>query len=413
MTALMKAPPAASFLALSQPDQTDRDEAAAPAAAPISSRAVPAEDRWLNYSPEQKAAALDIEKRRNKLGLSLPKFCEYSLLDPSVWSKVAGGTYKGSIPRMLKEAATHIEMLETAQKRRVKRPAWNFVFHEWDDVRAAKMAVGAAFDSANDQQEGRFGETISLVDLVMPSGWGKDEIYGELSREFGGALIRARGSWRNSQMAAAASIAAQLEIPLPKKWVVTKKGKQKSEEPRFWRSYDECEAAILDFLKAAPRVLYFMELDLCEVALCDLWKEISNETRCVVVRFWVPESYAKMIRQTGGYGEQTNARTERVITASPVPVDMVTRLFADHAPQVQIDDKPAAWLAAYCTELQGMRAVIGVAREMALDDQIKPGRSVSLSQVQEHAKSWRTVHGLQTRQVAADVAQYMPKVVWP
>jgi hypothetical protein len=405
-----------AFLAMSQPDPEDRKQAMAAPAEAVSSRArkVPDADRWQGYSGEQKAAALSIDARRNKLELSLSAFCDFSNLTETVWSKVAGGTYKGDIAAKIAEAGKQIEILEASVKRRKKRATVPFVFHEWVDVLALREAVANAFDSATEVQEGRHGERISIVDYVAPFGWGKSEMIGDLMRRFGGTKVEALEGWKGSRRAAYESIAEQLGVPAPQKKVISGGTRRKPEfelEDRAWRSAAECERSIIAWLTAHPRVLYFSEIELCDTALCNLWKEISNWTRCVVVRFALPEFYVHMLKRTGVYGAQVNSRTEMVLPASRIPSSLVRSLFADHAPRLQLADKTAELMAAYCTELGGNRAVIGTAKLMDADKSIT--ESPTFTKIEAHVLTWRSHHRLAVREIPADMAGFVPVAKFP
>jgi len=86
-------------------------------------------------------------------------------------------------------------------------------------------------------------------------------------------------------------------------------------------------------------------------------------------------------------------------------------LFGDLAPQIQLEDVTAQQIAAYATELGGVRAVIGIARRMAVDSSISG--PVSLGKIEAHALAWRRQKRLVLSEIPPELSSFVPTAKWP
>jgi hypothetical protein len=332
--------------------------------------------------------------------LSLPQVTKLSGISQTTWSRLVNCLYPSRIDENLSAAERHLSELEKSLARKARKRV-EFRWYDTMDYQAMQAAIEDAWDEATADDGMRRGETLSVVDYVAPYGFGKSEMAGQLQKRFGGVEIKARDSWDKSSFEAYQSIAEQLGVKKP-----LRSGSSKgANEERGWRSKGEVENAILAKLKAEPMVLYFSEIELGNTALCNLWKEISNETRCVVVRLSLPEFYCRMLRRLGEYAGQVNSRTQAVIIASRLNATDAINLFGSFAPRVTLNDQLAAQLSAYATELGGRRALIGVDKEIT--------EQPSLDKILQHTMRWRKAHQLMPRQLTGDLLGFVPQAKWP
>ena len=360
------------------------------------------ESKW---TAEQQKRGKEIKARQDALGLSLPQVTKLSGISQTTWSRLVNCQYPSRIDEQLNMAERHLTELEKSVARKSKKRV-AFTWYDTLDYLGMQAAIEDAWDEATADDAERCGETLSVVDYVAPYGFGKSEMIGQLRKRFGGVEIKARDAWDKSSFEAYQSIAEQLGIKRP-----LRNGGKGTTEERSWRSKGEVENAILAKLKSEPMVLYFSEIELGNTSLCNLWKEISNETRCVVVRLSLPEFYCRMLKRLGEYAGQVNSRTQAVIIASRLDANDARRVFSSYAPRLSLDDKVAAQLAAFATELGGRRALKECAKQMETDSKVVECPTVL--QVAEHMEAYRLAHQLRTRSVSGDLAGFVPAPRWP
>lgn len=392
-------------LEMMQPDSEDRVQA-------VEQAEEASITPWQHYTAAQRQQAEDIGRRMAALGVTITVFTQYSDLSTSVVSRIVAGKFptRSSLARKLELMESRMQRLEEEAVKRRKPRAFKFRFHVWEDYQALEMAVDNATIAAQDDQEGRHGEKLTIVDYVAQFGWGKDEMIGQLMRKFGGVRVYASDSWSKSSFAAYMGVAEQLGVLPPQRRQALGRGAYELVAGE-WRSFLQVERAILKHLMDTPQVLYFTELELGSTSLCNLWKEISNRTRCVVVRFCLPEFYVRMNAAMGVYGDQVNSRTEGVISGGEIPASLVQALCKDHAPQVHLDNVPAQELAAFATELCGLRCVIGVLKAM----QAAPDchGKATIETVAAQVRAWRQAHSLIVRDHTPAVSFYLPVPAFP
>lgn len=281
-------------------------------------------------SAEQRAFIAQVEEFRQARGWGDAELARKLSASETTWLRLRDGTYQGNVGKQVALLRKDMARLRA-------------------DLGGAGGAIHATADleliaeeAADLLAAARAGSENKLAWYLAPSGGGKSTAARELARRFGGLVITARQSWKESYFSACETIARALGVS----------GRLNGAK--------DAESAIIETLAAdgEPRLLLLNEVEFFGTATLNLIKSLLNETPAALVIFALPEFYHQITKLGGIHAHQLQRRTRAVIVAERVTVQDAARFLAAAVPAVTLGakDKPGDENARRCCEIMAEAA---------------------------------------------------------
>lgn len=248
----------------------------------------------------------------------------------SSWAKIKAGKFNGSVDKAIVAMKRALSFTQTG---RVVEASGDIVL--FDHILDAEAAVRIA-QVARDEHR--------LVLVVGPSGSGKSQTLKFLHEKFGGDILQAHPDWNHSYMSCLVEFAEGIGLAAE------------------FRRVRSAQKAILEDLKARPRLICVDEANYFNRDGLNLIKAILNETRCPLALGTLPDDLRRLNAEHNHETRQVIRRAVAIILIPQVDSTMVAALHCAQFPQLTIDGY-AAQVASLANKYYRIDTVVRVFEE--------------------------------------------------
>lgn len=237
-------------------------------------------------------------------------------LSATTWFRIKQGSYGArDHSRVLEKLEGGLAAIEDERASRANSPGGRTL--QLTGLKTGLAAVRRAFGETRDR----------LVVILAPTGGGKTTFARALEATYPGRVssVEATETWRTSYLAAIHVLGQAIGLP------------DLSNSTRL------AEAALLDALRARPRIICIDEGHYFGAATINLIKAILNQTGCTVVLLAIPALWSRIKRSAWEESEQLRTRTCALVEARHLSVEDAQVFLADRlgAAFSQLNDEAA------------------------------------------------------------------------
>ncbi|MDA3872465.1 MAG: AAA family ATPase [Kiritimatiellae bacterium] len=277
----------------------------------------------------------DLAQKQLEYGLPDAEFASQLSLgySGSSWGKMKAGNFPGNQEKALRAVRRALAALAGG----LAPSKGKFVLFEH---------VQGVFDALEVARENE--RPNRLVILVEAMGMGKSTMAKQLVQRAGATLLEGRPTWSNSYNATLTDFAEALglSVPVP--------------------SSARLEKAIVDDLKASPRLFAVDEANFFTGDGLNFVKYVLNSTDCVMVLLTLPEDYARWTAANRHESRQLVRRSVAIFRAPPVAARDVTSVQAAGWPDLYLNGS-APKIASAANRFGGLDFVVRVLEEIDPD----------------------------------------------